>query len=83
MSTIIENIDLILDPTVLRASVGTAILGVALCVYLGAKPSGPSQWQIGQLSVRNYVLPLVIPACLGFIWVTVVNRFVPIPYMVS
>lgn len=83
MSTLNENIDLLLAPTVLRTTIGAAIIGLALCTDVAKGRPGYSRWQLCKQFVRNYAAPLAVPTILGLFWLNNVNLFVPKPYMVS
>ncbi|KAF3022094.1 glucosyltransferase [Neopestalotiopsis sp. 37M] len=81
MSTLNENIDLLLTPTVLRTTIGATIIGLALCTDVAKGRPGYSRWQLCKQFVRNYAAPLAVPTILGLIWLNNVNLFVPKPYM--
>ncbi|KAI4602563.1 glucosyltransferase [Pestalotiopsis sp. 9143b] len=81
MSTLNENIDLFLTPTVLRTTLGAIILSLALCADVWTRQPGVSRWQLSQRLVWSYAAPLIVPTLLGLVWLNMVNVFVPKPYM--
>lgn len=83
MSTLNENIDLLLTPTVLRTTLGAIILSLALCADVWTRQPGVSRWQLGKRFICAYTAPLIVPTLLGLVWLSMVNVFVPKPYMVS
>ncbi|KAI1877725.1 hypothetical protein JX265_003733 [Neoarthrinium moseri] len=82
MSSVNEHIDFLLTPNVLRATVGAAVLGLTLCTHLATtKARGQTLWGSTKQCVQTYTLPVLIPACLGWLWLQLVNKTVPEPYL--
>ncbi|KAH6659089.1 DIE2/ALG10 family-domain-containing protein [Truncatella angustata] len=81
MSSCNAIIDFLLSPAVLRATLVTTVFTLALCTDLGKGQPGHPRWQWFTQLAKSYALPIAIPTLLGWVWLTLVNAFVPRPYM--
>lgn len=82
MSSVYDTIDFLLSPNVIRATVAAVALGLTLCSGLATKPQGQTRWDVKQ-AVWKYAFPALIPVTLGWVWLSVVNKTAPEPYLVS
>jgi hypothetical protein len=83
MPSLIVTIDFLLTPIVLRAIVCATVISLALCWDCTKRHAGQSRWQRCKQAAQNYALPIATTAFLGWLWLILVNLFVPKPYMVG